>query len=207
MTFVVAQDSLSSDPPDLQPQTGVETEGEIPPDEEALEPAGAEAKPSAAEAILQYFQWGKEFAVRKDFILSTLWFLWDSDTQGIGETLFAFHWSFAPFMSIGGGFELSGFFRKPGGFPQFAGISIQGGFVLPVTKTIKIFGDLVLELGYGRISIIPDSFFGFNIGYDLGFTYMRARDFGIEIKYKGFWTPDGRYQNALGFGWLWNFWL
>ncbi|MDR0561299.1 MAG: hypothetical protein LBG73_01245 [Spirochaetaceae bacterium] len=157
--------------------------------------------------MLRYFQWGKPLAARKDFILSTLSFLLVSGKQGISEEFFTLHWSFLPFMSVGLGFEIGGLFGDSLGFPGFAGFTVQAGFVLPVTARIKVFGDFVLELGYGTVSIIPNTWFGLNIGYDLGITVMADKDFGLEFKYKGVVLPDGRYQNAIGFGWLWNFWL
>lgn len=176
--------------------------------EEPPIPEDAPEKPASKPSVFaQYFRWGTGAAVRKDFILSTLFFMWDTDKQGIGEELFTLHWSFLPFTSVGVGLGLNGLFREGFAFPHFVGITAQGGVVLPVTAEIKVFGDFVLEIGYGTADRIADTWFALNPGYDLGFVIMLDKDFGLEIKYKGIWMPENRYISALGFGWLWNFWL
>ncbi|MDR0525475.1 MAG: hypothetical protein LBG90_06355 [Spirochaetaceae bacterium] len=166
----------------------------------------SEKSVSADNPILRYFQWGTKAGVRKDFILATLSFLWDSDRQGISEELFTLHWSFLPFTSVGVGLGVGGLFGEPAGFPGFAGLTVQAGLVVPIIPNLKIFGDLTAEMGYNTASLVPKRL-GLNIGFDAGFTIMLDRDFGLEFKYKRMLLPNGRFQNALGFGWLWNFWL
>ncbi|MDR2486041.1 MAG: hypothetical protein LBD55_11710 [Treponema sp.] len=171
-------------------------------------PIYAPEKPASKPSVFaQYFRWGKGAAVRKDFILSTLFFMWDTDKQGIGEELFTLHWSFLPFTSVGVGLGLNGLFREGFAFPHFVGITAQVGIVLPVSAEIKVFGDFILETGYGTAGRAADTWFALNPGYDLGFVIMLDKDFGLEIKYKGILMPENRYISALGFGWLWNFWL
>ncbi|MDR0569367.1 MAG: hypothetical protein LBG87_09210 [Spirochaetaceae bacterium] len=196
-----AQDiSAESQPPAVSPEESAPE----PPQTETAEPR-VQPKAGVFSAVRRYLQWAKPLAVRKDFILSTLSFLWDWDRQGIGEEMFTIHWSFLPFMSVGIGLEVNGLFGDPAGFPGFFGVTAQAGFVLPITVKIKTFGDAALEIGYNTAK--SSQWFGLNIGFDLGITFMIDKDFGLECKYKGVVLPNGRYQNALGFGWLWNFWL
>ncbi|MDR2518283.1 MAG: hypothetical protein LBD13_02590 [Spirochaetaceae bacterium] len=172
-------------------------------------PGAPEKQDPPAEAaqfpLFRYFAWAKPFAERKDFVLAAVSALWTPDAQGIGEEIFALHWSFLPFTSIGGGLNLSGLFGQ-GLFPQSLTLVHKAGVVLPLTPRLKIFGDLTLEIGLGEPSAVSGAALALALGYDAGFTVMLDTDFGIEITYKGLWKPDRAYVNALGFGWLWNFW-
>lgn len=210
--WVFAQDG-TAEPPAAADSGSAPASEEPPAPEETPGPDNPpeEPSPSIASAVgsgvVRYFQWGKAFAVRKDFILSTLSFVWDADRQGIREELFTIHWSFLPFMSVGVGLEVRGLFGEPAGFPGFAGLTAQAGFVLPITAKIKTFGDVVAEFGYSTARAEANVWLGFSIGFDAGVTVMVDTDFGLEFKYTGIALPNGGYQNALGFGWLWNFWL
>jgi hypothetical protein len=167
------------------------------------EPAAAAADPSP---LLRYLTWARPFAERKDFVLSAVFGLWTPDAQGIGEELVTLHWSFLPFTAVGGGLNASGLFGQ-GFYPQSLTLTHKAGFVLPLTPRLRMFGDLTLETGIGEPSALSAGALAIAWGYDAGFTMLFDTDFGIEITYKGLWRPDGSYVNALGFGWVWNFWL
>ena len=186
-----AQEAAPDESPSVPPPTAPETPSPT------VEKAGF--------PLFRYIAWAKPLAERKDFVLSAVSALWTPDAQGIGEELFALHWSFLPLTSIGGGLSLSGLFGQ-GLFPQSLVLVHKAGVVLPLTARLKIFGDLALEIGLGEPSVIKGAALALALGYDVGFTVMLDTDFGIEITYKGLWRPDGAYVNALGFGWLWNFW-
>ena len=154
--------------------------------------------------FIRYFQEKRKTAIRNDFILSSPFFMWSSDFQGMGLEFFSIHWSFLPFTSLGAGLKYSGFFGKEFALPQFVGLTLQAGIVAPITQRIKAFADGVFDIGYNNLTF--ESGIAMNFGFDFGTTFMIDKDLGIELKYSGLWI-GGKYTSAINVGWLWNFWM
>ena len=81
------------------------------------------------------------------------------------------------------------------------------GLIFPINENVKLFGDVMLELGYlggigwGKFTdwITP--------AFDIGILFLWGYDFfpGIEIKYRGTWSADS-YVHSIGVGLLFSAW-
>ena len=165
----------------------------------------AETPITIGSRITRYFQQASITGVRNNFVLSSPSIMWDGDYVGIGEEFFTIHWSFLPFTSVGAGLKFSGLFGRDFAYPQFVGITFQAGLTTTVTQRINVFAGAVMDIGFNNT--LADMGFAFHSGFSAGLSIMIDRDLGVELKYTGLWMSDNRYVNALGVGWIWNFWV
>jgi hypothetical protein len=88
-----------------------------------------------------------------------------------------------------------------------SGVAFSLGFVFPFGKTVKLFGDGLLEVGNNesyRMGLIAD---WATPGFDAGISFLFWRDngngLGFDIKYQGAWyyyitNHENHYVHAIG---------
>jgi hypothetical protein len=169
--------------------------------------AGAEIKQREKEAKQgerkQWWDDKKEIAFRNYWnVMGGYFEFGDGGTSGGGFDPYVLGvcWSPFPFTVIGSEF-IWGWLYKPEDANDFlVSGAFSLGFVFPFTKTIKLFGDGLLEAGYfGGVKGLIGDFVtpAFDAGLSLFFDDEWGWGFGFDIKYRGTWYGNF-YTHSIG---------